>query len=61
MPSMLDVLSAILTQDFVNVSGYSGNAGDRISERNGFHFSTPDHDRDDLLNKNCAKSYNSFW
>ena len=44
----------------MNVSGYSGNVGDRLSYHNGQMFSTYDQDHDGS-GSNCAASYRGGW
>ena len=44
----------------MNVSGYSGNAGDRLTYHNGQMFSTYDQDHDSLR-KNCADEFRGGW
>ncbi|XP_071146606.1 fibrinogen-like protein 1 isoform X1 [Mytilus edulis] len=38
----------------LNISGYSGNAGDGMTEYNGYYFSTYDRDHDTRPDMNCA-------
>ncbi|CAL8142462.1 unnamed protein product [Orchesella dallaii] len=45
----------------INVSGYSGNAGDSLIRHNGMAFSTPDRDHDTDPRRHCAKMYFSGW
>ena len=44
----------------LNVSGYSGNAGDRLAYHNGHRFTTYDKDNDGV-NYNCAVAYRGGW
>ena len=44
----------------LNVSGYSGNAGDQLTFHSGQMFSTYDQDHDSL-SINCAKTYRGAW
>ena len=44
----------------MNVSGYSGNAGEMLSYHNGQMFTTYDQDHDSW-GKNCAVSYKGGW
>ncbi|XP_060603192.1 fibrinogen-like protein 1 [Ruditapes philippinarum] len=44
----------------LEVSGYSGNAGDSLSSHNKMAFSTVDRDNDPY-NGNCAKDYRGAW
>ena len=44
----------------MNVSGYSGNAGDRLSYHNGQMFTTYDQDHDSWA-YNCAVAYRGGW
>ena len=41
----------------VYVDGYSGDAGDMMTERNGFRFSHVEKDRDDNPNEHCGYKY----
>nr|XP_049605186.1 angiopoietin-4-like isoform X15 [Syngnathus scovelli] len=43
------------------VSGYSGDAGDRLSQHSGMMFTTKDHDQDTWNNGNCANNWNGAW
>jgi len=46
----------------LEVSGYSGNAGDSFSHYNGQMFSTFDRDNDQVPSANCAVQYGGgFW
>ena len=45
----------------MNVLGYSGNAGDRLSQHSGHMFSTYDQDHDSSSRSNCAKTYKGGW
>ncbi|KAJ0055516.1 hypothetical protein NL108_005392, partial [Boleophthalmus pectinirostris] len=44
----------------LQVSGYSGDAGDAMATHNGMKFSTYDRDSDNA-NENCAMSYGGGW
>ena len=44
----------------LNVVGYSGNAGDSLSEQNGRKFTTKDRDNDNY-SQNCAIVYTGAW
>ena len=44
----------------LEVGGYAGTAGDRMTLHNGKKFSTRDQD-DTLSNGNCAKAYQGAW
>ncbi|XP_049588149.1 fibrinogen C domain-containing protein 1 [Syngnathus scovelli] len=43
------------------VSGYSGDAGDKLSRHSGMKFSTKDRDQDTLSNTNCASYWKGAW
>uniref|UniRef100_H2YI03 Fibrinogen C-terminal domain-containing protein n=1 Tax=Ciona savignyi TaxID=51511 RepID=H2YI03_CIOSA len=46
----------------LNVSGYSGTAGDSLSNHNGLPFSTKDVDNDSIGNFNCAvRNHGAWW
>ena len=46
----------------MHVSGYSGNAGDALSNSNGMMFTTRDRDNDKWSGKNCAvHTGGGFW
>ena len=45
----------------VNVSGYSGDAGDQLSYHSGQMFTTYDQDHDKWGSKNCAVPYRGGW
>ena len=44
----------------LNVAGYSGNAGDSLTNHNGSDFTTRDQDNDQWYS-NCAESYKGAW
>ena len=44
----------------LSVSGYSGTAGDSLSEHNGHMFSTRDQDND-IFGSNCAQQFKGAW
>ncbi|XP_021340478.1 microfibril-associated glycoprotein 4-like [Mizuhopecten yessoensis] len=44
----------------LNISGYSGNAGDSLKRHNGYPFSTIDKDKDNIIG-NCAVLYHGAW
>nr|XP_049605018.1 microfibril-associated glycoprotein 4-like [Syngnathus scovelli] len=43
------------------VSGYSGDAGDRLSQHSEMKFTTKDRDQDTWNNGNCANKWNGAW
>ena len=47
----------------LNVSGYSGDAGDSLSYHNGMNFTTKDQDNDgsSITVTNCATHYKGAW
>ena len=45
----------------MNVSGYSGNAGDRLSYHSRGMFSTYDQDHDSRSGSNCAVTFRGAW
>ncbi|XP_059169200.1 ficolin-1-like [Physella acuta] len=45
----------------LNVSGYSGNAGDSLTEHNAQMFTTYDRDNDAQGTVNCAETYLGAW
>ena len=45
----------------ITISGYSGNAGDSLTEHNQQRFSTFDRDHDKLPYFNCARAYHGAW
>jgi len=45
----------------INVSGYSGNAGNSLARHNGMAFSTLDKDYDTDPRRHCAKTYFAGW
>ncbi|KAK3082889.1 hypothetical protein FSP39_008153, partial [Pinctada imbricata] len=45
----------------LNVTGYTGNAGDSLAYHNGMSFSTYDRDNDSIFNKICARNYKGAW
>ncbi|KAK3083110.1 hypothetical protein FSP39_014355 [Pinctada imbricata] len=45
----------------LNVTGYSGNAGDSLAYHNGLPFSTHDQDNDSDSERNCAVTYKGAW
>ena len=45
----------------LNITGYSGNAGDAMSTHNGQRFSTYDNDNDDYANNCAALNSGGFW
>ncbi|XP_045183931.2 angiopoietin-related protein 7-like [Mercenaria mercenaria] len=45
----------------IEVSGYSGNAGDSLTYHNGMAFSTFDNDNDKGSSGNCAISWHGAW
>uniref|UniRef100_A0A1X7ULW7 Fibrinogen C-terminal domain-containing protein n=1 Tax=Amphimedon queenslandica TaxID=400682 RepID=A0A1X7ULW7_AMPQE len=48
------------TEYILTVGGYSGTAGDGLSNHNGWRFSTRDNDNDNNRN-NCAQLWTSGW
>jgi ficolin len=44
----------------LQVSGYSGDAGDSMSGHSGFDFTTNDQDND-VYSANCAISFKGAW
>ncbi|XP_046809011.1 microfibril-associated glycoprotein 4-like [Lucilia cuprina] len=45
----------------LTVGDYSGNAGDCLSQHNGYKFSTQDRDNDIQPTRNCAKHWKGAW
>ena len=45
----------------LDVSGYSGTAGNSLQYHSGARFSTFDHDHDTCTSKNCAEQQHSAW
>ncbi|KAL5012387.1 hypothetical protein ScPMuIL_010938 [Solemya velum] len=45
----------------LTVSGYSGTAGDSLSDHSGTDFSTHDSDNDPISGQNCAQDYKGGW
>ena len=45
----------------LNITGYSGDAGDAMSSHNGQRFSTYDNDNDDSVNNCAALNSGGFW
>uniref|UniRef100_A0A1X7UNX5 Fibrinogen C-terminal domain-containing protein n=1 Tax=Amphimedon queenslandica TaxID=400682 RepID=A0A1X7UNX5_AMPQE len=45
----------------LKVSGYSGNAGDSLTQHNGRRFTTHDQDNDDSQTVNCAFASRGAW
>ena len=45
----------------LNVSGYSGDAGDSLNLHNGRQFTTKDQDNDKSDTENCASTYKGAW
>ncbi|XP_049606088.1 fibrinogen C domain-containing protein 1-like isoform X6 [Syngnathus scovelli] len=43
------------------VSGYSGNAGDKLAWHSGMKFTTKDRDQDEYHDRNCANDYKGAW
>ncbi|XP_052093892.1 techylectin-5A-like [Mytilus californianus] len=44
----------------LKVADYAGNAGNSLSQHNGYKFTTRDRDND-AYNRNCAEVYNGGW
>ena len=49
------------TNYILEVSGYTGNAGDSLTRHNGRPFSTYDRDNDGASSANCAERYKGAW
>ena len=45
----------------LNVTGYSGDAGDSLTYHNGFSFTTHDQDNDHQWGSNCATYFKGAW
>ena len=45
----------------LNVSGYSGNAGDSLIGHNGMKFTTKDQDNDERAAISCSTSFKGAW
>lgn len=45
----------------LSLSGYSGTAGDSLTEHNGRQFSTRDYDNDNDISRHCAQTFKGGW